>query len=209
MERRCQITIIWQSLPVLSKVLILIRWTILVPFLLALTFSILLTLLFVIPTLFLIFRLKSLIVTDSDDFNTGDMKIPTFYSPSNDDDGGAFLFFIPVVGVVFGGIHCAGWYFNFPSSDEAILWRVSSAVLTGTAFLFPLLVFLFAELNDSSLAVSFPSIYLSVITLTIALLILVYVVSRFILLVVAFISLRHLTPGMLALVKWTSFIPHI
>ena len=38
---------------------------------------------------------------------------------------------------------------------------------------------------------------------------LVYVVSRLLLLVEAFVSLRHLTPGMLALVKWTSFIPHI
>ena len=41
------------------------------------------------------------------------------------------------------------------------------------------------------------------------LILLVYVVSRLILLVEAFISLRHLTPGMLALIKWTSFIPHI
>ena len=38
---------------------------------------------------------------------------------------------------------------------------------------------------------------------------LLYVVSRLLLLVEAFISLRQLTPGMLALVKWTSFIPHI
>ena len=49
-----------------------------------------------------------------------------------------FIFCMPVVGVVFGGIHCVGWFFNFPSSDEAMLWRVSSAVLTGTAFLLPI-----------------------------------------------------------------------
>ena len=39
--------------------------------------------------------------------------------------------------------YTAGWYFNFPSSDEAILWRVCSAVLTGIAFLLPLVHFLF------------------------------------------------------------------
>ena len=34
----------------------------------------------------------------------------------------------PVVGVVFRGIHCVGWFFNSPSGDEALLWRVSSAI---------------------------------------------------------------------------------
>ena len=205
-ERCRQITIIWQSLPILSKVLILIRWTITIPFLFALTFSILLTSLFVIPGLFLSVRWVSIVGMDK--INTGDMKVPTFYSPSKDKDVAvAYIFFMPIVGVVFGGIHCAGWFFNFPSSDEAMLWRVSSAVLTGTAFLLPLLVCLFTVLDGSSLAEVFPKEYIAYPVLTIILL--VYVVSRLLLLVEAFISLRHLTPGMLALVKWTSFIPHI
>ena len=149
-----------------------------------------------------------MLASASNDFNTGDMKVPTFYSPSKSKDVKvAYFFFMPVVGVVFGGIHCAGWFFNFPSSDEAMLWRVSSAVLTGAAFLLPLLVYFFLEIDDSSLADSFPLVDLATPVFTIILL--VYVVSRLILLVEAFISLRQLTPGMLALVKWTSFIPHI
>ena len=176
-----------------------------VPFLFALTFSILLTLLFVIPALFLYFRWTSIVANF--DPKTGDMKVPTFYSLSNNEDDLLAYFVVPVVGVVFGGIHCAGWFFNFPSGDEAMLWRVSSAVLTGTAFLLPLLGYLFAQLHDSSLADSFP--WKAFATPFFTIIFLVYVVSRFLLLVEAFISLRHLTPGMLALVKWTSFIPHI
>ena len=109
-----------------------------------------------------------------------------------------------VAGAVFGGIHCAGWFFNFPSSDEAMLWRVSSAVLTGIAFLLPLLVYLIMKASNlnSHLLEQF---VLSVLTIVL----LAYVVSRLLLLVEAFISLRFLTPGMHALVKWTSFIPHI
>ena len=110
-----------------------------------------------------------------------------------------------VVGVVFGGIHCVGWFFDFPSSDEAMLWRVSSVVLTGITFLFPLLVLLsyvFVGTSNSRRRQQF-AIAVSTIIL------IAYVVSRLLLLVEAFISLRHLTPGMLALVKWTSFIPHI
>ena len=55
----------------------------------------------------------------------GDMKIPTFYAAESetDGDGIAILICMPVVGVVFGGIHCVGWFFNFPSSAEAMLWR--------------------------------------------------------------------------------------
>ena len=177
-----------------------------IPFLFALTLSILLTLLFVIPTLFLFFRWISIVVNF--EHQTGDMKVPTFYSPSKDEDElVASMLFVPVVGVVFGGIHCAGWFFNFPSSDEAILWRVSSAVLTGTAFLLPLLVFFFSKLDDSSLADSFLWVYLFLPVS--AIILLAYVVSRLFLLVEAFISLRHLAPGMLTLVKWTTFIPHI
>ena len=140
---------------------------------------------------------------DTDTLNMGDMKVPTFYSMDNEMmDPVGFLIFFPVVGVIFGGIHCAGWFFNFPSSYEAMLWRVSSAVLTGSAILIPLLMLLTLVIFDE---LQFKSFGIPVLTVFL----LVYVVSRLLLLVEAFISLRHLTPGMLALVKWTSFIPHI
>jgi len=174
-----------------------------IPILFALTFSILLTLVFFISGLFLFARWTSIFVTEV--FNTSDMKVPTFYSTEHDRSdvlGAAYVFLMSVVGVVFGGIHCVGWFFDFPSSDEAILWRVSSAVLTGTAFLLPLLLFLLGRISNNDHLDQFTAAFLAIILL-------VYVVSRLILLVEAFISLRHLTPGMLALVKWTSFVPHI
>ena len=81
-----------------------------------------------------------------------------------------------------------------------MLWRVSSAVLTVVAFLSPIIGGFLALLSETreyfGIAVS-------------AIIMLVYVVSRLFLIVEAFISLRHLTPGMLVLVKWTSFLPHI
>ena len=182
-----------------------------IPFILAFTFSILLTLVFVIPCIFLFGRWASLFITDDSYCGIGDMKVPTFYSTKPEGGRVAVICCMPVVGVIFGGIHCVGWFFNFPSSDEAILWRVSSAVLTGIAFLFPVIVFIsVAFLVTVSRSNSSPSRlqeYSTVAVLSVILL--VYVVSRLLLLVEAFISLRHLTPGMIALVKWTSFIPHI
>ena len=153
-----------------------------------------------------------MIFSEHSETSDGDMKVPTFYASTSvrkseaTGDKVAFFICMPVVGVVFGGIHCVGWFFHFPSSAEAMLWRVSSAVLTGIAFLSPIVIafvsFLSQLINSTSLRK-----YFTVAVLSITLL--VYIVSRLILLVEAFISLRHLTPGMLALVTWTSFIPHI
>ena len=176
-----------------------------IPFIIAVTFSILFTLVFIIPSVFLFARWLSIFTTHDSDFNVGDMKVPTFYSTGKTGYNITYILCMSVFGVIFGGIHCVGWFFSFPSSDEAMLWRVSSAVLTGTAFLVPLfftVVGIFLK-NPNSHRREYFAIAISTIIL------LVYVVSRLLLLVEAFISLRHLTPGMLSLVKWTSFIPHI
>ena len=158
-------------------------------------------------------RWLSILTTDH--FNTGDMNVPTFYCTDTgmERDELASIFVMPVVGVVFGGIHCIGWFFSFPSSDEAMMWRISSAVLTGTAFILPIfLSFVFFCLFFSEF---FSRIFSSsnyrriIFTIFFSIILLVYVVSRLLLLGEAFISLRHLTPGMLVLAKWTSFVPHI
>ena len=182
-----------------------------IPFVLSLTFPILLTSIFAILGIILYARWLSMFATEKSNIGAGDMKIPTFYASESESaltpgEEVAHVICMPVVGAVFGGIHCVGWYFDFPSSAEAMMWRVSSAVLTGIAFLFPIFAifvsFLSQLINSTSLRK-----YFTVAVLSITLL--VYIVSRLILLVEAFISLRHLTPGMLALVTWTSFIPHI
>ena len=178
----------------------LIRWTIIIPFLFTLTFSILLILVFAITGLFMFSRWLSF--TGAKEPDTGDMKVHTFYSIMKAQYGSAYIYVMPVVGVVFGGIHCAGWFFNFHSNDEAILWRVCSVIITSIAVLLPIHAVLIAIL-DYLENFHWLVAVISVLTL------LVYIVSRLLLLVVAVISLRHLTPGMLALVKWTTFIPHI
>ena len=172
-----------------------------IPFLSVLTFPILLILVFATLGLFLFCRWSSFVQAEKPD--TGDMKVHSFYSLMMMEGKAvfAYIFVMPVVGAVFGGIHCAGWFFIFPSNDEAMLWRVCSAILTGIPFLLPVHFYLLAFL----VTVDFHGLA----TVICVLIMLVYVVSRLLLLVEAVISLRHLTSGMLALVKWTSFIPHI
>ena len=211
LEGRRQITI-FQSPPVINQVLILILGTIMIPLILAISFSILLTLIFAIPGIILGIRWFAMFSTDGSGIGIGDMKIPTFYASGSarmedSEDRVAIFFCMPIVGSVFGGIHCAGWFFDFPSTAEAMLWRVSSAVLTGMAFLFPIFLMFFGILG--SIFINRTRLPEQYIVTVYSIMIVVYVVSRLLLLVEAFVSLRHLTPGMLALVKWTTFIPHI
>ena len=177
-----------------------------IPFLIALVFSILITSVFVIPGLFLFARWNSILTTY--DFNTADMKVPTFYSTGtnhwhrrNYDGifGEGLVFVMFVIGVVYGGIHCVGWFYTFPSSDEAMLWRVLSGVLLGFNFLLPLVQSILVLLKFPKTISLFYAWALSIIVVA-------YVVLRLLLLVEAFISLGHLA-GLLA-DKWTSFIPH-
>jgi hypothetical protein len=76
------------------------------------------------------------ILGDVDAFvDLGSLKrIPTFYAgnfggPTGDKRittaNGISLF----VGVVFGGIHCAAWSFQFSSRTEQILWRSSAIII--------------------------------------------------------------------------------
>ena len=179
-----------------------------IPFILAL----LLISAFAIPGIILCLRWLAMFANNGSDIGVGDMKIPTFYAtdPESEKFGDvlARVFCMSVVGGVFGGIHCIGWFFNFPSSAEAMLWRVSSAVLTGIAFLFPIFITFMGFYFVLSIASADQWQYFAFSAVFTPFL-LAYVVSRLLLLVEAFISLRHLTPGMLALVEWTSFIPHI
>ena len=180
-----------------------------IPFVLVLTSSISLTLVFAITGEFMFDRLMEMTLAGSHvQLNINDMKVPTFHSIEVESGPGTqgVFFFFPIFGTIFGGIHSAGWFFYFPSSDEAMLWRVSSVVITVIPFLSSLVAYLLFKLYDLTYRHLVPRelyIPLSIMAL------LVYVVSRLLLLVEGFISLRHLTPGMLALVKWTSFIPHI
>ena len=85
-----------------------------IPFILVPTFSILLTLAFGIPGIVMCIRWMAMLGTRDSDIGVGDMKIPTFYAshlaqePENPVDVTAVTICMPVVGVVFGGIHCVG-----------------------------------------------------------------------------------------------------
>ncbi|KAI9457145.1 hypothetical protein F5148DRAFT_984224 [Russula earlei] len=132
------------------------------------------------------------------------MRAGTFYPHDWATTRLAFAW-VAMVGITltFGGIHCIGWPFSFPSSAEQTLWRVASVTITAVPILLsesPLL----KRLEDSGYenVASFLSLGVTVSPL-------LYMLSRLVLLVLPFLSLRSLPPAAYHVVHWTSFIPHI
>ena len=128
------------------------------------------------------------------------MRVPTFYAPTEGHGFFKVRIMAMIVAMLFGGIHCAGWNFPFPSHTELIIWRVSSLITVIVPYTFaPSLVAAFAGMNTIDTPVFWvlmPGIG-------------IYVLARLTLLVEALTALRHLPPGAYAVVEWTALLLHI
>jgi len=122
-----------------------------------------------------------------------------------DIDNGPARTVFPVIGMLFGGIHCFAWRFPFPTRHEMVLWRVCAVFCTvcpvvltllGVLLLMYLAVFL---LGDGS---PFPT------TFFIALFAVGYIACRVILLVITLTCLRSPLPGIYEATNWTFYFPH-
>jgi hypothetical protein len=112
----------------------------------------------------------------------------------------------------FGGIHCIGWSFTFPSNTEGLLWRVASLSITSVPI--ALSIFLLDEYDPHRPLRVFFHLFPAPVTAKIiqclaTMLSVLYIFSRLVLLTLPFLCLRSLPPAAYHTVHWTSFIPHI
>ncbi|CAD6585838.1 MAG: hypothetical protein ASARMPREDX12_002130 [Alectoria sarmentosa] len=115
--------------------------------------------------------------------------------------------------LVFGGLHCLAWDFDFPTEFEKLLWRIS----TPTAMLAPLLLLLvvhsFSLPNWARFAyydqrkIRFVLHFCAVYILK-PLICLIYVGSRLCVIILALASLRRM-PEDVYKTTWTRYIPSI
>ena len=149
-------------------------------------------------------------------FHEGDIGwIMTMIFYSEHADAKPLFYFSAIGGAAFGSIHCAAWNFEFPSHVEQMMWRTASLTLVGVC----LSIFIGMRIQNwadphyerakvGSLAERlwsllvfreyiwfFPTI--------------IYPITRFTLLFLALLSLRHIPDSALRTVTWTKFIPHI
>ncbi|KAI0043362.1 hypothetical protein FA95DRAFT_1498730 [Auriscalpium vulgare] len=136
-------------------------------------------------------------------------RVPAFYGGPTDFEhirADAVSLF---AAMIFGAIHCIAWRYAFPSHTEAIIWRVSSVAITA----FPGLVCLYlvwelSPYGDISRVFYVKDNIVLMIAVTIPFAA-VYVLSRLILLTLAFTTLRALPATAYQSIQWTHFIPHL
>jgi len=140
-------------------------------------------------------------VTAGTDEEYYEKRVDTFYPAEWVETSEKFSFiFVATLTLAFGGIHCIGWSFTFPSSTEQTLWRVASLIITCV----PIVIFLLTVVLNVGLGV-----YGFCSSMAFILLLLFYILGRFALLVLPFLSLRSLPPAAFHVIHWDSLIPHI
>jgi hypothetical protein len=131
-------------------------------------------------------------------------QVPTFYSGR---PKGKNLWIpntlAPLIGIVFGGIHCIAWSFAFPSYAEQILWRVTSLSIVGFFTLIALSVAVGMALRRVQVDVSL--VAQAILPVIVAL----YAAGRLISLTIGFTTLRSLPVEAYQIVHWTNYIPHV
>ena len=142
-------------------------------------------------------------LADCDAVDKDAIRVPTFYtSPTDKSPDGLWLPGTIIVAMLFGGIHCAGWNFPFPSHSELIIWRVSSLIILIVPCYFVVVIMVLAMgVEDTILG--------TIINVVSLFGIVIYILARLTLFVEAFIALRHLPPGAYAVVEWTALLLHM
>jgi len=115
----------------------------------------------------------------------------TFYAPTSTSGNPRLIGM--AIGILFGGIHCIAWSFDFPSVAEQYIWRISAVSVTALPTIIAVSFKYIQHLGQFTL---FPCTAL-------------YWVSRSALLILPLLALRSLPTASLLDFNWSAFIPHI
>ena len=136
----------------------------------------------------------------------GASQVPTFYAPTTNSDKYSRMVVFAVFGVIFGGLHCIGWNFTYPTPFEQHLWRATSLAIT----VIPLAVAPIDYILDNfELTEGFGRVLRLVLDLIMTILLFVYVPARLSLIAQALALLRTQPETAFLAVDWTQYIPHI
>ena len=171
----------------------------------------------------------------SSSFPSKKTHVPMFYVPKHAYLRSFQILPLTVLGTVFGGIHCFGWNFSFPTHTERILWRIASLCVAITPIAaFPLtriMRFIRPFFQKILTIIGITDLFLGhlhciVVALTssqdttnreeveaflsaLINLMFIYVPARLLLFGLCLAQLRDLPPNAFTLVNWTKFYPHV
>jgi hypothetical protein len=134
--------------------------------------------------------------------------VPPFYAPCTYSDRYSRMVVFALFGAIFGGIHCIGWIFDFPTPIEKLLWRYTAVALTAI----PLIAApIDCVLENIELEGRFSKKLRTALDIFMTVLLFAYVPARLCLIALALASLRDLDqpPSAFVAVDWTQYIPHL
>ncbi|KAF8654825.1 hypothetical protein AX16_003345 [Volvariella volvacea WC 439] len=114
-----------------------------------------------------------------------------------------------LIGVVFGGVHLAGWNLQLPTDAELVLWRASSLVVTikstalSASLIAPRLLEKYPKVKSYIPSISIPPGLGFLLGPTL------YAIARIILLFLPLYALRDVPESSFRTVNWSEYIPHI
>ena len=192
----------------------LFGWFMFLP-LLFLSFTVFVILL--IPFFILFFLLSFIftavfgIVTTSS-IRPGASHVPSFYAPSTQSDRWSRMVVFALFGVIFGGLHCIGWNFQFPTHPEQSLWRSTSLAIAAIPLIVAPIDFLLAtrlRIRNINSCGTFEKVALLTLDLVMTILLFIYVPARLSLIAQALALLRSQPASALTAVDWTKYVPHL
>jgi hypothetical protein len=192
----------------------LFGWYILLPFLFLFLFLFIIVLIPFFTLLFLvsfIFTAVFGIVTTSS-IRPGASHVPSFYASSTRSDRWSRMVVFALFGVIFGGLHCVGWSFEFPTDTEQTLWRSTSLAITAIPLIVAPIDFLLAirlHTRNIKSCGKLEQITLLTLDLVMTVLLFIYVPARLSLIAQALALLRSQPPSALTAVDWTKYLPHL
>ena len=110
------------------------------------------------------------------------------------------LIILALIAPLFGAIHCLAWNVPFPTSKEALAWRICAVATTSlplieAALFLPSFGGILPSNNSTRLFWYFP--------------LLLYAIARITLITLAFVSLRALPADAFQTVAWTNYFPNV
>jgi len=185
-----------------------IGWLFLLPSLFLLLFAAIILLLPFFTLLFLVSFIFTAVfgIIASDTVAPGALHVPAFYAPRTKSDKYSRMVVFAFFGIIFGGLHCIGWNFTYPTPFEQHLWRASSVAITAIPLAVAPIDYV---LENFELNKGFGRVVGRILDLIMTILLFIYVPARLSLITQALVLLRNQPQTTFLAVDWTEYIPHI
>jgi hypothetical protein len=192
----------------------LLGWYILLPLLFIFLFLFIIVLIpfstFFFLVSFIFIAVFGIVTTSS--IRPGASHVPSFYAPITQSDRWSRMVVFALFGVIFGGLHCVGWSFEFPTHTEQTLWRSTSLAITAIPLIVAPIDFLLAtrlRSRDIKSCGRLERVAFLTLDLIMTILLFIYVPARLSLIAQALALLRSQPPSALTAVVWTKYLPHL